>query len=1482
MSLEGKYSDCIRPRIPLNATILKVNSTKTDLKFWLDNIDEFLSQSDVLHDIKLNKNLSAEVKQIISDRIISIPLKKGDGTELNDAEKALYGKRIDEASRSKAAHSAMRKLLEPALHALIEHNYVYGDAYGLLSALKDKFSPTSQVITHNSIKELVMLKRIPGESATCAIKRLTDIRSEIDETKPCWDSLALMGLLGLFPEYQDLILTNSITHSTLCFEQITKLVLTRDHHNLLDQVKTKTETATGQMFHMKHLQNEEKKCEICDKSNHTTKNCFLNPRNKKSGEVKSRLKKTPCVHCRKTNHSSDKCFKKRANEKDEEKTHYMNMVAHFITLTDENNTGNSDQFIVDSGATTHACNDETLFKELTPCTPFRVQVANKQELVIDKTGEIVIGPFVSSEKKLILRNVAFHPNLARNVISVSSLDKEGLKLETANRKMSITTKDKLKVEIASLVNGLYTVNLLKDVIMGIHQVEDPDTQALKLIHERAGHISAQKLAALVRKNASEDSIGKNSELIKNVAKFECTACAVGKAHKMPFSSEKRNIKAQDILYRIHCDISGPIVPSLVDNNRYLSILVDEYSGMIFAHTSQTKSDTPNFLINQLKKLENITGKKLKHFHSDGGGEYRQTDLLNHLKENGVCVTYSTPHTPQHNGMAERAFRTIFNLTRSMLKGAGMPSCLWDKAALAAIYTYNRVMIQNHKEKTPYELFFGAKPLVSHLRVFGCDIEVYEEGYRTKLEDKARIGLHIGYSEQTEVYKCLLMNPLKIVTSRNVTFNESKFHYIKSIDDSTIKEPVTVGPIFAAEVIDSGTNNAVVVEAGKTCTSKMSEITEAIRHMHIPEEEFSLPQEWFRPLETSEPTPPLSLSSKRNDPWYDLNNPIDRRNYLNSTFIPKLSSTKRAELMNEHPQLKCKNRINWRAISENEELFRNICDKFGSDIRDIGHHDLHFMHELIVQMDQDVLTPGTYTDAIKSIESDKWRAAMQEEYDIIIRNNTFDLVIAPPNVNILSNRWVFKRKIDANGNVIKYKARLVVKGFKQIHGKDFHETFAPVMKYTSFRIILSYAACKDYEVKQLDVDSAFLNATLKEDVYMYQPEGFALDKNQICKLKKSLYGLKQAPHAWYNDILSTIQQILKMTKCASDPCVFSMKSKTNKIIIMSIFVDDIIVAYHHDDENEWIEMKAKIIHKYRIKDLGDAKWVLAMNVSRNRAAQTIFLDQANYLGTVLKRLNMEKCNPSLIPGTPLNDLFKFMENARTEENASSNPILKTYQKIIGSLLYASISTRPDIAHAVSMCSRFSHNPSDAHLTAAKKILRYIKRSPMDKLLIDGKINGEITNKMIIEVYCDADWAGDKLTRRSTTGYVIKVNNSIVSWLSKKQESTAKSTAEAEIIAMGTAIKETIWIENLLIELDPKCDPYINIYCDNQSAITIVNQDMANTRSKHIAVNYHFIQDYIKKGNVTLQWISTGLQLADIFTKPLDRIKFHNIKDKIITH
>ena len=494
-------------------------------------------------------------------------------------------------------------------------------------------------------------------------------------------------------------------------------------------------------------------------------------------------------------------------------------------------------------------------------------------------------------------------------------------------------------------------------------------------------------------------------------------------------------------------------------------------------------------------------------------------------------------------------------------------------------------------------------------------------------------------------------------------------------------------------------------------------------------------------------------------------------------------------------------------------------------------------------------PETVTEALSRPDAECWKRAMEEEMRSFEENNAWDLIDVPEKGHVVSCKWVFKKKCDSD-NKVSYRARLVAKGYTQKAGIDYEETFAPVIKYASLRLLFALSLKLNLSITHLDVKTAFLNGYLNETILMKQPEGFIEKGNEskVCKLNRAVYGLKQSSRAW-NHRVDQVLLKLEFKKSVYEPCLY-IKRDGNLLTIIALYVDDFLLFSNDSRSTELL--KSQLMTEFRIKDLGEVRQFLGMRIKRDE--NSICLDQEQYIDQLLKKFNMQDCKSV---GTPLADNFDF--NSTKDQNVQ-NPL---YQKLIGSLMYLAVLTRPDICFCVSFLSQFNNCHNDYHWQCAKRILRYLKGTKDFSMKFEK-------NDLNLTGYVDADWGSNKNDRKSYTGYVFKLAGGSISWRSCKQKSVALSSTEAEYMALSEATKEAIYLRNLLEDLTGKLD-CVSLYNDNQSAKKLAYNPVLHERSKHIDIRYHFIRDAVNDNIVEIKYLSTNEMIADILTKSLQCIK-----------
>ncbi|KAK4691687.1 hypothetical protein P7C70_g9295, partial [Phenoliferia sp. Uapishka_3] len=506
---------------------------------------------------------------------------------------------------------------------------------------------------------------------------------------------------------------------------------------------------------------------------------------------------------------------------------------------------------------------------------------------------------------------------------------------------------------------------------------------------------------------------------------------------------------------------------------------------------------------------------------------------------------------------------------------------------------------------------------------------------------------------------------------------------------------------------------------------------------------------------------------------------------------------------------------------------------------------------------------TFLQAMNGPDASEWKAAIEKERAMLKAMGTWDraLVSLPAGRKALMTKWVLLIKRDDEGNVVKYKARLVARGDMQTPGVDYVDTYAPTVRLASIRAIYALAAEWNLELRQFDVSSAYLHGILQEEVYLRQAAGF-VDPDRphlVHRLRKSLYGLCQAGHEWNRLLHATLVEF-GFVRTESDHGVYTYASNGEKCIL-AIHVDDGLIA---TQSMVFVErFYAFLRTKFEIQDLGDVELFCGVRVRRDRASRTLTIDQRGltrayverFIGSTHSRPVASPCDTkvSLVTATPA-------ERAQLGDDS-------LYSEAVGALLWLSLSTRPDIAFAVSLVARFTACPGTSHWTAVKRIFRYLQATPNYGLRYSGH-EGENGR---LKAMCDADLGGDKDSRKSMSAYVFTMCGAAIDWLSRLQKSVACSTVEAEYMSLSLCARNAVWLRNLLAELGFPQDGPTLLRGDNEGSLTLAVHPSQHQRTKHIDIHYHNTRNLITDKIIVLRWIPTREMIADMLTKPMDGIK-----------
>ncbi|CAK9810942.1 Copia protein [Anthophora plagiata] len=499
--------------------------------------------------------------------------------------------------------------------------------------------------------------------------------------------------------------------------------------------------------------------------------------------------------------------------------------------------------------------------------------------------------------------------------------------------------------------------------------------------------------------------------------------------------------------------------------------------------------------------------------------------------------------------------------------------------------------------------------------------------------------------------------------------------------------------------------------------------------------------------------------------------------------------------------------------------------------------------------QDIELPNNLTEAIKSKDSENWEKAMAKEITTMNQLGVWKLVQRQEGIKMIKSRWVYSKKQTPGGD-IKYKARLVAVGCNQKLGINYEESFAPVIRLETARIMLSLAAIYKMKIKQFDVKSAYLYGDLKEKVYMERPPGFARENNKVCELRKSIYGLPQSGYYWNEKLHNTLVS-LGLIRIEGEPCAYISESGQHRLMI-GIYVDDFLIIGSDDIIIE--KTVSKVRQYFELTEIKDKNF---LNIKIIENEDGIQLSQAAYIEKILKKYNLEGYNPVKTPMCPTQDLDVYEDSPKVDKTK--------YQELLGSLMYVAIGTRPDISYAISRLSQYNQEPRVMHLTAVKRVYRYLKGTMDYKLQYDRQ-ESQLT------MSTDASWSVTK-DAKSYGAYVTKIGNNLITWKCQKQQLVALSTCEAELLAICEGVREIKWIKTILegIGMGHLCKNPIEVNTDSKAAIEWINKDKVTNRTKHINRKYYFVKDEVKEKRVKLKHTKSEENEADLLTKGLTEEK-----------
>ncbi|GJP38057.1 hypothetical protein CLOM_g22490 [Closterium sp. NIES-68] len=919
-------------------------------------------------------------------------------------------------------------------------------------------------------------------------------------------------------------------------------------------------------------------------------------------------------------------------------------------------------------------------------------------------------------------------------------------------------------------------------------------------HERLCHVNFPMLQKLVK-----DGSLKGLEVKGGVKEIgSCPTCLETKFSKFPFNSTTGPAKTP--LALVHMDVVGPTRAPSLSGSGYFFTIVDDHTRAVWVYPLKSKGEVAVAVLKEwMPRAQRECGHKVKVIRSDNGGEFIGADFEGELKRKGIQHQLTVPYNPQQNGVAERFNRTLQEGARTLLGRAGLPDPFWVSALRQVALVKNRVLATvGDKEWIPYVKWYGSAPAVNMLRAFGCMVVFHvPKEKRGKLEASGRWGVHLGIAKDHKGWLLWDLTTQKLTVSRDVKFLESL--YYKEWKQQQQKLPSTPLIVEADEVQQPSRQ----VEAAVS-EEEMSGVTEEGGAAEVEQQQQQQQQQHESPPRV--PHPPER-------PRRDVRPPV-RLTYGGRGKPNVVQAGSVVEQIEEDEIAHCY----WAPIPE----------------------------------------PKTREEALNGPNGEKWKVSEDEEFGSLIENETWDLCDLPPGKKAITSKMIYRHKYGPEGELTRYKSRLVARGFQQTKGKDYDEVFAPVGKGTTLRVLLAIAALLGWKIRQMDIVTAFLNGIIMEEVYMKQPEGLDDGSGRVCRLKKAIYGLKQAPRAWYHKLEEALLAGgFKKSEC--DPSLFLLQEK-DEILMLLVYVDDILLFSAStallDSAEQMLEMQ------FKCSKMGEVKYYLGMHVERDVEKGVLRLHQRKYCEGLAEKYGLQDGGK---PATPLPSGFTVEPCADEEVVGESDR--KLFHSMVGSLNYAANHTRPDIAFSTSRLASVVSRPSHEQLEAAKRLVRYVSATASVGLEYSGvrqrlqRGAADVkSGEMLLSCYTDASFNSVKADGTSIGGYVCLLGGGAVSWRSKKQNEVGLSSCETEYMALHHGAKEVVWLRRLLEELGVGQEEPTVVFCDNESAVKLAKNACLHGLTKHIRPKWHWVRRLLDK-EVRLEIVKTHQQAADIFTKRL---------------
>lgn len=1140
-------------------------------------------------------------------------------------------------------------------------------------------------------------------------------------------------------------------------------------------------------------------------------------------------------------------------------------------------------WILDTGSTDHVCNESMRdrFVKTRDSTPDDTIEAGGQDLLIEAFGtiEITAQSACGGTVTIELNDVAFIPSMGSNLMSVAVMERKGALWDMAKGVVNHNGKPLFKVE--KLAN-LYLVENNSSSNGGRAAYRTTRSTTSANWHRILGHPSPETLRHL--KNATE-----GAEIVENDIPAprtnECESCAVSKIRQIISRSPEHEFESTAPFQRITYDLMDNGIS--YNKQRWITHLHDTFTNYSLVYAHPFKNDTINVIESVVQLVKQRFNLRINFFRSDQEpslGEEFATLCRNHA----ITWEPSVPHTQAQNGHAERHANLLTTKGMALRHQSNLPHELWPEIYVAAGYLLNRTPRRNLQWKTPFEMLFGKKPDISHLRAYGCKAYSKKNTLTTasmRLDDRAHIGYLIGYSSRN-IFRIWVPGHRRIYRSRDVLFDESSFYSPNDVVDPIATATPEQVSIELSEPVELELPNAdpfMRPDLGLIWEPYVPPATITPEN-HTQIFENNLPS--TTSSAATMPTPPLSQRVTSTAPE-SIFCPEQDENAIDN--IPETPTS----LPITHAQDEYSEMENTSLLSDlDSSLFEDATEERpASEVDDDDIEQLTSQLQPLATRDinssisaSNILPSGSRRRAMAATSTQRWHrddlppepsnlrhlrnhrfktefdAAFDREIQALVDMGAYKPVPKShaEGAQILPLTVVFKYKFDNEGFLLPgndgFKTRVCVRGDKQL-GTTI-DTYAATIAVSIIRFILGIEAIFNLSSIQFDMKAAYLHARIKGTILCWPLAKMAPD-GMILQLLRALYGLRESPALWQSTLTEALVSF-GLTPVPGVPCLL-----TNDHLIVFYYVDDVVVLFAEDDRPHADEFARKLAARFNTKNLGELRWFLALNIVRNRETREIWLSQESYINKITTKFLKPNTKRATTP-LPLDCPIVPNNNQATKAD------IKLFQQKMGSLQFAATVSRPDISCAVSILSEHSRNPSETHHCLANHVFSYLAATSRLSVHFSA---ANFDDGTVFTPWADASFANDEITRKSRTGAVLKLFGGPIMWKSTKQKTVTTSSTEAELTALSLLAKETLWWERVFKSVHFNPGHQIHLHCDNRQTIRLVCEDSQrlDTKLRHVDVHNHWLRQEVKEHRIKPLWTPTAKMVADGLTKTLPKGK-----------